>query len=209
MAFVLVLLCAFVSGALSLTDTERSAAKDAHNSYRSTLANGQAVNNDGTTLPQGANIFSLQYDASIESIAQNWANGCVFEHSPRQQRNGTGENLYMTSDEAVSAATVLRDAADLWWSELAEYGVNPNLNLTLNEFNRGIGHWSQMAWAKTVKLGCGVKSCPGLGTIVVCNYSPAGNYLNQLIYKAGNPCSDCSGFSVTACASPLCVAPSN
>ncbi|KAH7691340.1 venom allergen-like protein vap-2, partial [Aphelenchoides avenae] len=105
--------------------------------------------------------------------------------------------------------TVLRNAADLWWSELAKYGVNPNLNLTTTEFNRGIGHWSQMAWAKTVKLGCGVKSCPGVGTIVVCNYSPAGNYLNQLIYKAGTPCSACSGYTVTACASPLCVAPSN
>ncbi|KAH7715317.1 VAP1 protein [Aphelenchoides avenae] len=135
MAFAVFVVCALVAGAVALTDTERSAARDSHNNYRTTLANGEAANNDGTSLPQGANIFSL-------NIAQNWANGCVFKHSPKQQRNGTGENLYITSDEAVDAATVLNDAADYWWSELAEHGVNPNLNLTLSEFNRGIGHWS-------------------------------------------------------------------
>ncbi|KAH7708170.1 venom allergen-like protein vap-2, partial [Aphelenchoides avenae] len=171
--FVIAVVCAFVTGAAALTATERSAAQSSHNNYRTALANGQAPNNDGTTLPGGANIFYLQYDARIESIALNWANGCVFKHSPSAQRNCTAENLYTTS--STTGGRGYRPSSEMLLffggPSLAKYGANPNLNLTTTEFNQGIGHWSQMAWAKTVKLGCGVKSCPGVGTIVVYNYS--------------------------------------
>ncbi|KAI1706675.1 cysteine-rich secretory protein family domain-containing protein [Ditylenchus destructor] len=62
-----------------------------------------------------------------------------------------------------------------------------------------------MAWAKTTKLGCGVQYCSDGGfTIVVCNYSPAGNYINQLVYQAGAPCSQC----ITAYSDQLCAPPS-
>ncbi|KAH7700632.1 venom allergen-like protein vap-2, partial [Aphelenchoides avenae] len=71
MAFVLFVVCALVVGALSLTDTERSAARDSHNNYRTTLANGEAVNNDGTTLPQGGNIFSLVSRVALGSAFQS------------------------------------------------------------------------------------------------------------------------------------------
>ena len=61
-----------------------------------------------------------------------------------------------------------------WWNEL---GVNGGINLgdltiDMNKFY-GIVHWSQMAWAKTTGVGCGVKWCPGSPmTFVVCNYKP-------------------------------------
>ncbi|KAI1699206.1 cysteine-rich secretory protein family domain-containing protein [Ditylenchus destructor] len=127
----------------ALTDTERGIVLNAHNNYRRTLANGNSPNNDGTMMPQGANILQLQYDPSIETIAQNWASGCVFEHSTEAQRNFTGENLYQITTQQ-DAAAALQAAADLWWSELAQFGMNPDLNLTAAEVNKGIGHWSQV-----------------------------------------------------------------
>ncbi|KAH7724950.1 venom allergen-like protein vap-2 [Aphelenchoides avenae] len=171
-----VLLAVFIAGANALTDADRKVALDAHNNYRKTLASGSAVNKGGAKLLQGADVNLLKYDTGIEAIAQKWASGCVFQHSSSSQRNNTGENLYWYST-SQDASTALKAAADLWWKELADYGIsNPsNPVLTSEEFNRGIGHWSQMAWAKTTKIGCGVQTCTSQGgfTIVVCNYSPA------------------------------------
>ncbi|KAH7702472.1 venom allergen-like protein vap-2, partial [Aphelenchoides avenae] len=185
----------------ALTDTERATVLDAHNNYRQSVASGNAPNKDGTKLPQAADMNKLVYDTGIEAIAQKWAANCKFDHSSAAERNNTGENLYMAGGKQDLAAA-LKGASDLWWGELAEYGVNTTLTLTMEEFNRGIGHWSQMAWAKTTRIGCGVQQC-SIGTIVVCNYAPSGNYLNQKIYTAGTACSKCA--SGTSCANSLCA----
>ncbi|KAI1699485.1 ancylostoma secreted protein [Ditylenchus destructor] len=51
-----------------------------------------------------------------------------------------------------------------------------------------------MAWEKTREIGCGVSHCPDQSmTMVVCNYSPAGNYLNQRVYISGPPCTQSTG----------------
>ena len=72
-------------------------------------------------------------------------------------------------------ALALQQACEGWWNELNQFGIQPSLQLTTFELGKGIGHWSQMAWAKTAKIGCGVGNCPNSywKTYVVCNYSPA------------------------------------
>ncbi len=39
------------------------------------------------------------------------------------------------------------------------------------------GHYTQVMWAKSTKLGCGLNKCPGLkwSSTIVCNYAPGGN----------------------------------
>ena len=39
------------------------------------------------------------------------------------------------------------------------------------------GHYTQVVWAASLELGCGLSSCPGLayGSTIVCNYGPGGN----------------------------------
>ncbi|KAI1705209.1 peptidase inhibitor 16 [Ditylenchus destructor] len=58
-----------------------------------------------------------------------------------------------------------------------------------------------MAWEKTREIGCGIAHCPddkcgiiscGM-TLVVCNYYPPGNYIDQRVYISGAPCSETSG----------------
>ncbi|KAH7714583.1 venom allergen-like protein vap-2 [Aphelenchoides avenae] len=81
----------------------------------------------------------------------------------------------------LSFAAALTAAAESWWSELQKVVVSSNLTLVGDEYLK-IGHWSQMAWAASAKLGCGVQWCETKGdvtgdwskfTYVVCNYSPA------------------------------------
>lgn len=45
--------------ALGLTEGERSAVLKAHNDFRSDLANGRALNYNGTALPAGKNIYKM------------------------------------------------------------------------------------------------------------------------------------------------------
>ncbi|KAI1705082.1 cysteine-rich secretory protein family domain-containing protein [Ditylenchus destructor] len=185
-----------ISGSLALTEAERQVVLSAHNGYRSILAKGQAQNPNGTFLPPGSSIYALTINPQIEAMAQNWANGCVFKHTTSEQRNGTGENLYMMS-ALINNTYALQNAADLWWNELAEHGFySEDQVFTQADFDATIGHWSQMAWETTREIGCGVTQCETT-TIVVCNYYPPGNYFNQRVYISGPPCTQTSGCTNT------------
>lgn len=60
------------------------------------------------------------------------------------------------------------------------------------------GHWTQIIWANSTAVGCGVSSCPGIisgyayGLYVVCNYGPAGNFggSNPFHLDRSNPASN-------------------
>ncbi|KAI1694392.1 cysteine-rich secretory protein family domain-containing protein [Ditylenchus destructor] len=188
-----------------LSKKERRAVLNAHNHYRRTLANGKSRSNDGKTLPKAANMLKMKYSRKIEHVAQKWASKCTGEHSYNPKY---GENIAQFWPYA-NKKKVLKESARDWWAELKKFGMNRNLKFTetLDNGNtwHDIGHWSQMAWAKTLKIGCGVSKCPGKvpwpnSAFVVCNYSPNGNYLNELVYKHGKPCSKCK-----KCDKSLCV----
>lgn len=65
------------------------------------------------------------------------------------------------------------------------------------------GHYSQVIWADTNRVGCGFTSYRENGTLetnlYVCNYGPAGNFVALPSYKVGTPCSQCP--TNTACSS--------
>lgn len=54
------------------------------------------------------------------------------------------------------------------------------------------GHYSQVIWAETYAVGCGITQCPsGMSPIYACNYGPAGNYIGAPIYKIGKAGKSC------------------
>ncbi|TKR88225.1 hypothetical protein L596_012505 [Steinernema carpocapsae] len=196
-----------------MTPAVRKAILDRHNQLRSQNALGNSF--DGSTkknAPQAKNMYKIVYDCELEQIAQKWADNCKFEHSPSNIRNA-GENLYMSYPTVQNNSPALK-ASDSWWSELTDNGVgkiSPDFNLTMALFNTGVGHYTQMAWAKTTKLGCGQAKCPKMN-LVVCNYRQTGNYLNEKIYEIGSPCqkdSDCVLLVGSKCSKVegLCIAP--
>lgn len=188
-----------------LTDSIRQAAVSSHNNFRSQLAQGQSTLRGGARAATAKNMYRLNYDCSIEATAQAWANNCQFQHSSSSFRNGAGENLFMTTAVNANQASAINQAATLWWKELTDFGgiSSSDTTLTMSAFNTGIGHWSQMAWAKTTTVGCGIKSCPSQGmTIVVCQYKVAGNFINQPVYEIGTPCrvdQDCTTYANSKC----------
>ncbi|KAK5964306.1 hypothetical protein GCK32_012615 [Trichostrongylus colubriformis] len=177
--------------------------------YRSSLARGLEPDALGGYAPKAAKMLKMVYDCSVEASALRHASKCVYQHSTNDERPGLGENIYMTTAlnfDKVKAAT---QSSQLWWNELKEYGVGPSNNLTMALWSRPntqIGHYSQMAWETSYRLGCAVVHCSTF-TYGVCQYGPAGNYLNRLIYTIGNPCTSdagCPGSYTCSVAEGLC-----
>ncbi|CAA94330.1 SCP domain-containing protein [Caenorhabditis elegans] len=166
---------------------------DLHNSFRSKLATGTYSIN-GTLKPAGSNIRKMSWDSTLATSAQTYANTCPTGFSNTQ---GTGENLYWRTTSAnISGLDIYGGAASVSWEqEFQKYGWATNY-FSQELFDTGVGNGTQMAWAKTNLVGCGVKNCgkdsTGLNKVaVVCHYKPLGRYVDQMIYTAGFTCSQC------------------
>lgn len=128
----------------------------------------------------------LTWDPELAQIAQSWADQCIDQEQPtglidhNPGRNDAypdyvGENIYGTSQAATP-----QDAVSSWASEAQYYDHDSNTCASA----LGCGHYTQIVWRTTTKLGCGISSCPGLafGNAIVCNYAPGGNIGGQRPY---------------------------
>ena len=80
------------------------------------------------------------------------------------QGSGYGENIYASMGMAVHGRT----AVDSWYSEIKDYRFGSG-------FSSATGHFTQVVWKGSTKMGVG-KATNGSGwTYVVANYAPAGN----------------------------------
>lgn len=112
-------------------------------------------------------------DAAVH--VQSWvdqlaATSCNLQH---RQPNQYGENLFMGSGGYGVA-----DASKAWENEKFAYNGAP---ISMSNFS-GIGHYTQMVWSTTTKVGCGKASCNNGMLIIGCNYDPAGNMVGQKPY---------------------------
>ena len=82
-----------------------------------------------------------------------------------------GENIYFASpsDGSSAAAIANTDVASRAWYEQEE-----GLYMYDGQFSSNTGHFTQMVWKSSCKLGCGYTE-----NFVVCRYSPQGNFLGQ------------------------------
>ncbi|XGW14882.1 hypothetical protein V3C99_000844 [Haemonchus contortus] len=174
-----------------MTDDCRENALDQHNFYRSRLARGLEYNKETNgSISGAAGMLKMSYDCELERNAQLWADECIFEHSDRKMRPNQGQNLYMTSFLYLEPTSLLHMAIEMWWKELEEFGIPADAILSESFWSsKGnfIGHFTQMAWGETHRVGCAVGNCSNMG-LVVCHYSPAGNRRNHSIYKIGKHC---------------------
>ncbi|EGT37217.1 CBN-SCL-1 protein [Caenorhabditis brenneri] len=150
------------------------------------------------------------WDSSLATSAQNYANTCPTGHS---KGTGYGENLYWswTSGTVAALDTYGSAASAAWEKEFQDYGWN-SIIMDSALFNSGVGHATQMAWANTSLIGCGVKNCGPDHTMmnmnrisVVCQYKQPGNVMSQSIYEKGETCSKCSTSTKCDTNSGLCA----
>jgi len=104
------------------------------------------------------------------AYARQMAFSGVFQHSNRQARRGIGENLWMGSHGAFSVEAMVSG----WTSEKRYFvpGVFPNNSSTGNW--AVVGHYTQLIWPTTTRVGCAIASTPRIDYLV-CRYATAGN----------------------------------
>jgi hypothetical protein len=115
-------------------------------------------------------VWDPELGNGAAAYAQQMATTGMFQHSNRQARRGIGENLWMGSHAAFSIETMVGG-----WSSERRYfvpGVFPNNSRTGNWVD--VGHYTQLIWRTTTRIGCAIASTPRVDYLV-CRYSPAGN----------------------------------
>jgi uncharacterized protein YkwD len=113
-------------------------------------------------------VGNVTWDTKVASKAQNWVNNCVFGHD---QNTNYGENIY--ASWGATKGDFIKNAIDLWYKEVSSY------DFSHPGFSGRTGHFSQVVWRGTKKIGCGVKKCNDGMIIISCQYSPPGNYIGQ------------------------------
>jgi hypothetical protein len=159
----------------------------AHNAARARLA---------TEPPLGALSWSSEIALVAQAYADALAAGCAdtLTHSQPADRNHWGENLasfgIMGGSGFEPNGSPERTVA-LWESELACYTYGPfepGTNATCTDacaIYGGCGHYTQLVWRDTTRVGCGVADCrrgPWRKSYWVCNYDPTGNFLGEFPY---------------------------
>ncbi|XP_063617556.1 serotriflin-like [Cydia splendana] len=157
--------------------------------------------------PTASNMVLMSWHAEAARQAQEYADHCIFlKHNPIEEKIVThlgacGQNLF-----AAAEKTPWFFAIKDWFLEYQNftYGA-PIKNL------RAVGHYTQMVWATTHKLGCGVARCSGgpWGQFYnyVCHYCPGGNIegIVQYPYRVGPPCGDCPDHCVSGLCTNMCM----
>jgi hypothetical protein len=142
------------------------------------LAAHNAVRAQAQPPPSPA-LRPLTWSDDAAAVAEDWAEGCLFEHNAG--RGELGENLYATSASAHEALVV-----DTWASEVGYYDYGANRCVP-----GGVcGHYTQLVWRETTQVGCARRLCQahspfssgGDWELWVCDYAPPGNFVGQRPY---------------------------
>ena len=112
----------------------------------------------------------LSYNQTLAKFAKKYAsfraNDCSLKHS-----NGPyGENLFWGGVDGVSKWTP-KDAVYAWVKEHKFYNKAKNSCMP----GKKCGHYTQIMWRDTKKVGCALSYCKDKSTYVVCEYDPPGN----------------------------------
>lgn len=124
-------------------------------------------------------IAPLEWDEGLAKAASAWAkqlgdNG-TFEHSTRAERGDTGENLWTGTSGGFTGTAM----AEGWASEKADFRYGPYP--TRSKPGAAIGHYTQMIWSGSTKIGCALATGHRMD-VLVCRYGPAGNVLGEKPY---------------------------
>lgn len=118
----------------------------------------------------------LGWDPTLATAAGRYATELAklgtLRHSPAEDRPGQGENLWMGTRGAFTPARMVGG----WIGEKSMFrpGIFPDVST--NGAWQSVGHYTQMIWRGTTRLGCAIRSS-ARDDYLVCRYAPAGNVI--------------------------------
>lgn len=167
---------------------DQNLVEDRHNDKRLQIANG------GFGQPTASNMNMLRWDPELADYAARYAYTCPSGHSngPYGENISTWKTSYEMSQDQISEA--IKNSIDSWFNEVKEFDpdwINPYYHV------KGLGHYTQMVWAKSMRVGCGYAQYPyssgdyNYMLKIVCNYQEKGNWSGKSMYHEGPPCDEC------------------
>ena len=126
-------------------------------------------------------VGPAQLNSSLNQQAQDYAEDLaasgLFQHSGSADRPNQGENLW----RGTASRFTYQEMADGWISE-KQYYVHDRFPYVSSTGNwADVGHYTQIIWANSTELGCGLATGQGWD-VLVCRYSPPGNVSGQYAY---------------------------
>ena len=181
-----------------LTLAQKTSVLSQHNYYRSQIALGNVQNNYDYTYPKAAKMAPLQWDENLARVAQYWADTCSWNHNANRKIHywslipcdfnaydcrlqTVGENIFYGSTLNVGRGP------SAWFAE-SKRDVIISATSDGTELITGvgvIGHFTEMIWETTTRVGCALGCINPLGEYsqIVCNYSPSGNVAINRVSK--------------------------
>jgi len=149
------------------TFPDAQAYVDAHNAVRAAVVEPSGYTGAWEPLPP------VGWSDSVAESAQEWAN-----HLRDTQNCGLEHDVNSEYGENLAAGTNLspQGAVNMWAAEAARYTYSPSY-----VFESVTGHYTQIVWRDSTRIGCASADC-GRSSVIVCRYSPPGNFIGERIY---------------------------
>ncbi|XP_053971090.1 venom allergen 3-like [Hylaeus volcanicus] len=169
------------------TNSEKDEIVNKHNELRQFVARGAEHRGNPGPQPAASNMKIMSWDDELATVAQRWANQCNFGHDSCRsvERFVVGQNVASTSTTGQQNSKP-SDLIMMWYNEVEK--MDNRLVDKLTNIN-DVGHYTQLVWADSYKIGCGkiiYQDGQWNTYYLVCNYGPAGNYINSPIYQRRN-----------------------
>ncbi|MBA0684052.1 hypothetical protein Goari_025663 [Gossypium aridum] len=118
-------------------------------------------------------VGPMIWDKTVAAYARNYANQRYYDCNLIHSGGRYCENLAWSSAD-FSGTSAVR----MWVSERVNYNYNSNSCAA----GKVCGHYTQVVWRNSIRLGCAKVRCNTGGTFITCNYAPAGNVIGQRPY---------------------------
>eukprot|EP00828_Plagiopyla_frontata_P040220 TRINITY_DN538_c0_g1_i2.p1 TRINITY_DN538_c0_g1~~TRINITY_DN538_c0_g1_i2.p1 ORF type:complete len:1831 (+),score=273.59 TRINITY_DN538_c0_g1_i2:3-5495(+) len=191
------------SGCVSLVEkglnqTQKEQILHFHNYYRNLVASGLQTGQPGAT-----NMKAMIWDQELEQLSQAYSEQCPTGHNPHRNTtsyNQAGENIYWTWSVNGNPTLINEAPVKAWFDEVANFS-NSSINPFVYQSTPVIGHYTQVAWAGSDRVGCGYykENQTATSTVkiyLICNYFVAGNMINGAMYQIADsnhqPGSNCT-----------------
>ncbi|CAK8693924.1 unnamed protein product [Clavelina lepadiformis] len=183
----------------NFTDSIRTAVVDAHNLARRLVS------------PPAQNMRIMSWDNQLARLASQYSRRCLFKDNEQRSHSRfqpPGENIFVSRGLNFDRNYAVRSVVD-WDAEKAYYSLDNGC-----QDNQICGHYTQVVWSDTFKVGCGASKCTSINvrgqewrdaTVLICNYGPSGNVVGRLPYVEGQSCEAC--HSSDRCENKLCTNP--
>ncbi|XP_077233493.1 pathogenesis-related protein PRB1-2-like [Tasmannia lanceolata] len=119
-------------------------------------------------------VGPMTWDNTVAAYAQNYANQRIGDCQLMHSGGPYGENIFWGSGGDFTAV----DAVNAWVNERGDYNYAANACAS----GKQCGHYTQVVWRNSVRLGCARVRCNSGAIFITCNYDPPGNFVGQRPY---------------------------